>query len=88
MAGADVIRGSYRATATFMNAVVVERFFPGRSVRIHNLSLTVATVEVSTVTRLADSAALAAAVQQHCAIPAAVVHEAIEGVSLSGDIYD
>ena len=36
----EVIRGSYRDSATFMNAVVVERFFPGRSVRIHNLTVT------------------------------------------------
>lgn len=38
-----VIRDSYRDSATFMNALVVERFFPGRSVRIHNLTLTEST---------------------------------------------
>jgi arylamine N-acetyltransferase len=37
---AEVIRHSYSNEATFMNVVVVERFFPERSVRFHNLTLT------------------------------------------------
>jgi arylamine N-acetyltransferase len=83
-----VIRDSYRDTATFMNAVVVERFFPGRSVRFHNLSLTISTVDDTTVTMLADEEDLVAAVVEHCGMPGEMVREAMEGVSLTGDIYD
>ncbi len=84
---AEVIRDSYRDTATFMNAVVVERFFPGRSVRIHNLTLTESTPDGATVTQLADREELIAAVEQICRIPADIVREAIDGIGLEGDIY-
>ena len=35
----DVIRESYSDAATFMNVLVVERFFSGRSVRFHNFEM-------------------------------------------------
>ncbi|MFV2074319.1 MAG: arylamine N-acetyltransferase, partial [Thermoanaerobaculales bacterium] len=84
---AAVIRDSYRDTATFMNAVVMERFFPGRSVRIHNLILTESTPDGATVTRLADREELIRTVEHHCRIPADIVRDAIDGISLEGDIY-
>jgi arylamine N-acetyltransferase len=83
----NVIRASYRPSATFMNAVVVERFFTDRSVRIHNLTLTESTVAESTVTRLAGTEQLVAAVEQRCGIAADLVREAVEGLQLDGDIY-
>ena len=82
-----VIRESYRETATFMNAVVVERFFPGRSVRIHNLTVTESTADGATTTRLADRDELTQAIDHHAGMPVDVVREAIGGVSLEGDIY-
>ena len=82
-----VIADSYRETATFMNAVVVERFFLGRSVRIHNLSVTESTPDGATTTRLADRDALIQAIEAHAGIPADVVREATEGVRLDADLY-
>ena len=84
---AEVIRDSYRDTATFMNVVVVECFFPGRSVRIHNLTLTESTPDGATATQLADREELVRAVEHFCRIPADIVREAIDGIGLVGDIY-
>ena len=84
---AEVIRDSYRDTETFMNTVVVERFFPGRSVRIHNFTLTESTPNGATVTQLADRGELIAAVERHFRIPADIVRDAIVGIGLEGDIY-
>lgn len=82
-----VIRASYRPSATFMNAVVVQRFFADRSVRIHNLTLTESTPGGSRVTRLAGTEQLVAAVEERCGIAADLVRAAVEGVQLDGDIY-
>jgi arylamine N-acetyltransferase len=83
----EVIRDSYRDSATFMNAVVVERFFPGRSVRIHNLKLTESTPDQVASVELSGLEQLVQAVERHCGIPAAVVREAVDGLALEGDIY-
>lgn len=83
----NVIRDSYRDAATFMNAVVVERFSPGKSLRIHNLLLTKSTPESTSVTRLADRDDLIKAIEHYGPMPADIVRDAIDGISLTGDIY-
>jgi N-hydroxyarylamine O-acetyltransferase len=83
----EVIRESYRESATFMNVLVVERFFTGRSVRVHNFSLTESTADRATTTRLTDREELVDAVEHHIGIPAGIVREAIEGIALESDIY-
>lgn len=70
-----------------MSTLVVERFFPGRSLRIHNLTLTESTPESSRTTGFADREELATVVEQTCGIPAGIVRQAIDGVDLEGDIY-
>lgn len=82
-----VIRNSYQDSATFMNALVVERFLEDRSVRIHNYSLTESTPNESRVTRLHDRDEVIQAVEYHCGIPGDVVREAIDGIDLEADIY-
>ena len=83
----DIIRESYVDTATFMNVLVVERFFAGRSVRFHNFKMSEHTPESTRVTHLEDRDELIRAVEEHCDIPAGVVREAISGISLEADIY-
>ena len=83
----EVIRESYQDSATFMNVVVVERFFPDRSVRIHNFSLTRSTPESATTTRLGSRAELAATTECHIGIPAKIVREAIADIAMEADIY-
>ncbi len=84
---AEVIRDSYSDAATFMNVVVVERFFPDRSVRIHNFTLTESTQDNSTTTHLANKKELVEAIEHHCGFPADLVREAITDIALEADIY-
>ena len=83
----EVIRHSYSREATFMNVVVVERFFPGRSVRFHNLTITESTPDGATTTQLANKLELAEAIEDHCGFPADMVREAITDIALEADIY-
>ncbi len=83
----DVIRDSYSDAATFMNVVVIERFFSDRSVRFHNFTLTDSTPDDATTTRLADREELVVAVEHRVGIPADIVREAVEGIALEADIY-
>ena len=84
---ADVIRDSYSDQANFMNAIVIERFFPDRSIRINNLTLTESTPDGATTTDLDDKQGLAQAIVKHCGFPSEIVREAIADVALEADIY-
>ena len=83
----EVIRESYTEAATFMNVVVVERFFSDHSVRIHNFTLTESTPDNATTTQLADKEELVEAIEHHCEFPADIVRAAIADIALDADIY-
>lgn len=83
-----VMRDSYADAATFMNAVMLVRFWPGRSVRIHNLELVESTPDSARVTALADREELVEAVRQHFGIPGAIVRGALEGLGDLRDVHD
>lgn len=83
----DVIRASYSDAATFMNVVVIERFFSDRALRFHNFTLTESTSDGAITTRLADREELVDAVEHHIGIPANIVSEAIADIALEADIY-
>jgi len=84
---AEVIHDSYSDAATFMNVVVVERFFPDRSLRIQNFDLKESTPTATTITRLTDKEELAKAIVNHCGFPREIVCEAIADIALEADIY-
>ena len=84
---AEVIRDSYNDAATFMNVVVVERFFSGSSMRIHNYDLRESTREGTTTTRLTNRKSLTQAIARHCEFPSDLVREAIADIALEADIY-
>ncbi len=82
-----MIRDSYSDVATFMNVVVVERFFTDRSLRFQNFSLAESTPDGTTTTGLADKEELAKAIAHHCGFPCEMVRKAIADISLEADIY-
>jgi len=84
---AEVIHDSYSDAATFMNVVVVERFFPDRSLRIQNFDFKESTLTATTITRLTDKEELAKAIAHHCGFPGEMVRKAIADISLEADIY-
>ncbi len=84
---ASVIRHSYSDQATFMNVVVVERFFSHRSVRFHNLSFTESTQHDATTTQIPDKERLAAEIERHCGFPLEMIRVAVADIALEADIY-
>lgn len=72
-----VIANSFRPEATFMNAIMLARFQPGRSVLIHNHSLTVSMAGRAEVTQLESTEAVVAAIERNFGIPARVTRPAI-----------
>ena len=84
---ADIIRDSYSDQANFMNAVVIERFFPDRSIRIHNFTVTESTREGSTTTVLTDKQEITKAIEHNCGFPPEIVRDVITGLAMEADIY-
>jgi N-hydroxyarylamine O-acetyltransferase len=83
----EVIAGSFSADATFLNAVLLARFCPGRSIVIHNLSLIESNKEKSQVHVLADRRELVAAIEQHFSMPPEIVSEALDGLGALQDAW-
>jgi len=80
-----VIAGSFSADATFLNSILLARFYPGRSVVIHNLTLIESEGHKSNVHALANRDELIAAIEQRFGIPREIVSEA---VGILGDMQD
>jgi len=72
-----VIASSFSADATFLNSVLLVRFYPGRSVLIHNLTLVESEGDKSTVHTLPDRDQLIAAIEQRFGMPREIVSEAV-----------
>ena len=83
----EVITGSFSANATFLNAILLARFYPGRSIVIHNLSLIESDKDKSQVHVLADRGELIAAIEQHFDMPPAIVSEAFDGLVCTQDAW-
>lgn len=76
-----VISESFSANALFLNTILLARFYPGRSVLIHNLTLVESEGNKSTVQPLADRNELITAIERHFGIPREIVSEAIGQLS-------
>jgi len=72
-----VIAVSFSADATFLNSILLVRFYPGRSVLIHNLALVESEGNKSTVHALANRDELIAAIEQHFDMTREIVSEAV-----------
>jgi arylamine N-acetyltransferase len=82
---AQVIAESFRPDATFLNALLLTRFYPGHSVMIHNFTLIESRGSESIVRSLANEDELVATVAERFDMPWEVVTEA---VSELGDLQD
>ena len=82
---AEVVAGSYASSATFMNALVIVRFWPGRSRTLHNLTLIESEGMQVRTERIATPAELPAVVERQFGIPEAITRVALEGIELSKD---
>jgi hypothetical protein len=80
-----VIAGSFRPDATFLNSLLLTRFYSDRAVMIHNWTLVESQGSESMVRSLASRDQLVAAVEEHFDMPRAIVAEAVNEL---GDLQD
>ncbi len=83
----NVIARSFSANATFLNSILLARFYPGRSVVIHNLALIESDKDRSKVHALASWDDLIAAIEQHFGMPQDIVREAVKGLGVLQDAW-
>jgi len=83
-----VINDSFRDEATFMNSIMLARFFPGRSVVIHNLAVIESRGTVSNVRTLSGRKELAQVITELFEMPPRVVKDVVKGLGELGDVWD
>lgn len=82
-----VIADSFRPAATFLNAILLARFFADRSVVIHNLSLIQSHGSQSNIRPLKDRGELTEAIERHFEIPREISASAVQGLGQLGDAW-
>jgi arylamine N-acetyltransferase len=83
-----VIEESFSDGATFMNALVIARFWPGRSVVLHNLTLVESDGTTFGVQRLARPADLPELIEERFGIAADITRGVLDGLALSRDAWE
>lgn len=81
----DVIAHSFTRQATFMNALLLVRFFPDRSIVIHNLTIIKSEGVNQQIYQLADRRELVKAIEEYFEIPSELAADAISEL---GDLRD
>jgi N-hydroxyarylamine O-acetyltransferase len=81
----QVIAESFRLDATFLNSLLLTRFYSDRAVMIHNWTLVESQGSESMVRPLASRDQLVAAVEEHFEMPRAIVADAVNEL---GDLQD
>lgn len=82
-----VIVDSYRDDATFMNALLLARFFPNRSVVIHNLTVIESQGIESRIQTLASREDLGRAVYERFRIPEEITTDVVSELRQFGDAW-
>ena len=83
-----IITASFRTAATFMNALLLVRFYPGRSVVIHNLTVIESQDTRSTVRALDSRAEVGPVVEEKFGIPRGIVMEAMAELGQLKDAWN
>jgi len=82
---ARVIDESFSDSATFMNALVLVRFFEGRSVRLQNLTLIESEGTTSRTEKMKGASRLPDLIEERFGIPGRIAREALAGLELAKD---
>jgi arylamine N-acetyltransferase len=82
-----VIADSYRDEATFMNAILLARFSPDRSLVIHNLTITEYQGTESNVRAVANRSELVQVISECFGIPSQVTRDVVNGLGPLGDAW-
>ena len=84
----QVIAASYREEATFMNALLLARFYPDRSVVIDNLTVIESEGAVSRIKTLASRDELVQAVHEYFSIPLEFIIDAVNDLGQLKDAWN
>jgi hypothetical protein len=82
------IADSYREDATFMNAILLARFFPDRSIIIHNLTIEEAKGASSNLRDISDYEELGQLILKYFGIPREMVWDVLNGLELRYDAWN
>lgn len=82
-----VIADSYRCEATFMNAILLARFFPHRSLVIHNLTIVESRGSTSRIEMLTSRGEVIRAITEHFKIPVQITEEVVTGLGRLEDAW-
>jgi arylamine N-acetyltransferase len=76
----EVIANSYKTSSTFFNALLLARFFPERSIIIHNLSLIESQGIESRIQSLKNSKELVDAIEEYFNIPRNIITDTLSEI--------
>lgn len=82
-----IIRASYRDDATFMNALLLGRFYPDRAVFIHNLTVVESQGTFSNIRALANKDELVQAISECFGIPPEITAGVVHGLGQLEDAW-
>jgi arylamine N-acetyltransferase len=82
------IKDTFRDNATFMNTVLLARFFPNRSIAIHNLTVIESIGVKSKSYSLKDRDELGPVVEELFGIPQGIVKDAVSGLRNLNDAWN
>jgi len=84
----QVIGDSYRDEATFMNAILLARFHPDRSLVIHNLTVIESQGTESSVRTVANRSELVHVISECFGIPRRITRDAVDGLGRLEDAWN
>ena len=82
------ISDSFRADATFMNALLLVRFYPDHSLALHNLTVIESQGATSKIHSLNGRDELGQVIEEHFGIPQGIVMEAVGELSQLNDVWN
>jgi arylamine N-acetyltransferase len=82
-----IILDSFREDSTFMNALLLARFFPKRSILIHNMTLIYSQGTTSNIRIMANQRELVHLIHKKFGIPRELVQEVLDEMELRDDAW-
>jgi arylamine N-acetyltransferase len=82
-----VIRSSFLPDATFLNSLLLTRFYPGRSMAIHNFALIASEGTVSRIRQLNSLDELISSIEERFEMPRSIIAEALSGMEKFRDAW-
>jgi arylamine N-acetyltransferase len=83
----QIIADSYRDDSTFMNALLLARFYPSRSRVLHNLTLIESQGSASNSQALSSRDELVLATHEYFGIPKKIIREVVAEIRYFGDAW-